>query len=147
MDSSLIRRHYIRHGFVLDVLPVVPMVMMFMPPHIQATRGFRLLKVLQLLKLHNFQEKMWAVEEKLAGSVMVNTLALVLMQLAVALFMVANTLACLWFWVQDERDGYVGGIANSWLASNPDLQEAIDGWLNLKELRRAGDYNSVNVDL
>ena len=44
--------------------------------------------------------------------------------------------------------GYVGGIANSWLASNPDLQEAIEGWINLMNLRRAGDFsNSNSVDM
>ena len=109
MEPQFIRRHYLRKSFALDIIPTVPVLLMFLPPQFQSFRPFRLLKMMQLLKLHNFQDRLWTVEEVIAGSTLVNTLYLVLFQLALALFMVANLLACLWFWVQDERDGYVGG--------------------------------------
>ena len=108
MDSRFIRRHYMLHGFVLDLLATLPLGLLFLSPTLQSYKVVQVVKLLQLLKLHNFQEKLWAVEEKIAGSVLVNTLSLVLLQLAFALFMVANILACLWFWVQDERDGKDG---------------------------------------
>ena len=148
MDRRFIRRHYLRSGgFVLDALPLVPSLMLFLPPAVQLNKFVQVVKLLQLLKLHNFQERLWAVEEVIAGSVVVNTLWLVLLQLAIALFIVANLLACLWFWVQDERDGYVGGISGSWLASNPDLQEAIEGWLNLMDAQRSGEFREPIRDV
>lgn len=147
MDRSFIGRHYVRHGLVLDALPVVPVLVLFLPPQLQLYRFVPFVKGLQLLKLHNIQERMWVLEEVIAGSVLVNTLWLVLLQLAVTLFIVANILACIWFWVQDEQDTYVGGISHSWLASNPDLTEAIQGWLNLMDAQRSGDYRNTIADV
>ena len=147
MDRSFIRRHYIRNGLLLDALPLVPSIILFLPPRLQLFPFVAFIKGLQLLKLHNIQDRMWVLEEVIVGSVLINTLWLVLLQLAITLFIVANILACIWFWVQDEQDDYVGGIANSWLASNPDLSEAIQGWLNLMAAQSSGDYRNTIADV
>ncbi|UPR03695.1 cyclic nucleotide-binding domain-containing protein [Chloropicon primus] len=137
MNQDLIERHYLRHGFVRDVVAALPILVLPLTVvfSIMCSHGacpptwvryyMRWFRLLQLVKVGAAMEQLQLVLEVLSDAT--STLLTGVVRLLLFFIILTHWFTCIWFWVQVnplnfnvEKDGhemYQLTLADSWVAN------------------------------
>ena len=128
LERSLIRSHYCRGWFFIDVLSSIPLEILDAALIMTATyndedtavnnlrvlRALRLVRLLRLLRLLKVQKYVNLLEDALN----INLQVLQLLKVIAALVYLAHLLGCAWFYLADQHDVRNGGT--TWLSTYDD---------------------------
>jgi len=160
MNKELIEHHYLRHGFVLDLIAALPILVLPVTiifsimcshgacPNAWAMYLLRYVRLLQLAKVKSAMTQVNLMLEVLSDQT--NTMATRLVQLLLWFIVLTHWFTCIWFLAQvhpinfqvhGEEEEYKLDLKDSWLANaSPDdpaipfcVQSFMDGAASFRE--------------